>query len=84
MITREVDLNWKELKSKSLKIAGAVSGGLDSCTVTHWLSEKGFEIHTYTVDLGQPDEENLDTVKSRMLDCGAKSAQIISGRKELA
>ena len=84
MITREVDLNWKELKSKSLKIAGAVSGGLDSCTVTHWLSQKGFEIHTYTVDLGQPDEENLDTVKSRMLDCGAKSAQIISGRKELA
>lgn len=77
-------MNWKEVKSKSLKIAGAVSGGLDSCTVTHWLSEKGFEIHTYTVDLGQPDEENLDIVKSRMLDCGAKSAHIISGKKELA
>tara|TARA_Y100000590_G_scaffold466862_1_gene643632 strand:- start:537 stop:1796 length:1260 start_codon:yes stop_codon:yes gene_type:complete len=77
-------LNWKELKSKSLKIAGAVSGGLDSCTVTHWLSEKGFEIHTYTVDLGQPDEENLDVVISRMLSCGAKSANIIDGKKELA
>ena len=26
-------------------VAGAVSGGLDSCTVTHWLTAKGFSVN---------------------------------------
>ena len=35
-------MNWRELKDKNINvIGGAVSGGLDSCTVTHWLRGKG-------------------------------------------
>ncbi len=61
-----------------------MSGGLDSCTVTHWLKSKGFSVHCYTVDLGQPDEESLDAVKERMLGSGAERAQIVEGQDALA
>ncbi len=61
-----------------------MSGGLDSCTVTHWLKGKGFSVHCYTVDLGQPDEESLDAVKERMVGCGAEGAHIIPGQDALA
>ena len=79
------DVNWRELKEKDVTVVGgAVSGGLDSCTVAHWLREKGFEVQAFTVDLGQPDEENLDAIKERMIGCGASYAAIISGRAALA
>ena len=78
-------MNWRELKDSNIThVAGAVSGGLDSCTVTHWLKSKGFSVHCYTVDLGQPDEESLDAVKERMLGSGAESAQIVQGQDALA
>ena len=78
-------VNWRELKDNNVKVVGgAVSGGLDSCTVTHWLSSKGFEVHCFTVDLGQPDEEGLDSVRDRMLACGAASAYTVPGQDPLA
>ena len=78
-------MNWRELQDKDITlVGGAVSGGLDSCTVAHWLKGKGFAVHCYTVDLGQPDEESLDAVTERMLGCGAESAHIIPGKDALA
>ena len=78
-------MNWRELKEKDMTVVGgAVSGGLDSCTVAHWLRENGFEVQAFTVDLGQPDEENLDAIKDRMIECGASDAAIIPGRAALA
>ena len=78
-------MNWRELKHNNVTvIGGAVSGGLDSCTVTHWLRENGFDVQAFTVDLGQPDEENLDAIADRMTACGASRADIIPGRGPLA
>jgi len=78
-------LNWRQLRDKKITlVGGAVSGGLDSCTVTHWLTKKGFTVHCFTVDLGQPDEEDLDAVKDRMLACGAAVAEVLPGRQALA
>ena len=78
-------MNWRELKDNNVTvIGGAVSGGLDSCTVTHWLRENGFDVQAFTVDLGQPDEENLDAIADRMTACGASRADIIPGRGPLA
>ena len=69
-------MNLSDLKdSGAAVLGGAVSGGLDSCTVTHWLKENGFATHSYTVDLGQPDEESLDAVADRMLACGPTQRQ---------
>ena len=61
-----------------------MSGGLDSCTSTHWLNGKGFSVHAFVVDLGQPDEEDLNAVTDRMLGCGAKEARIVPGEDALA
>ena len=78
-------MNWRELKEKNVSVmGGALSGGLDSCTVTHWLRENGFEVQGFTVDLGQPDEENLEAITDRMMGCGASDAIIVPGRAELA
>ncbi len=78
-------MHWRELKDKGVTIVGgAVSGGLDSCTVTHWLSSKGFSVHCFTVDLGQPDEEDLNAIKERLLGCGAEGACIVPGQQALA
>ncbi|MBM39672.1 MAG: argininosuccinate synthase [Chloroflexi bacterium] len=78
-------MNWKELYENGSSIfGGAVSGGLDSCTVTHWLNENGVQVHCFTVDLGQPDEENLQAVVDRMLACGASQATILPGKELLA
>ena len=78
-------MNWKEIyDSGSSTFGGAVSGGLDSCTVTHWLSQNGVNVKCFTVDLGQPDEESLDAVVDRMLACGATSAVVVPGKEALA
>ena len=78
-------MNWRQLTDKNITVlGGAVSGGLDSCTVTHWLREKGFEVQAFTVDLGQPDEENLSAITDRMIGCGATGAAIVPGREALA
>ena len=78
-------MNWRELNERGVTdVGGAVSGGLDSCTVTHWLSGKGFSVHGFAVDLGQPDEESLVAVQDRMLGCGAVEAKIIPGQAALA
>ena len=78
-------MNWSELHTNDKVVfGGAVSGGLDSCTVTHWLAEKGIKVHCFTVDLGQPDESDISEVSTRMTECGAESAMIVPGQDELA
>ena len=71
----------EDLKGK--KLGGLVSGGLDSCTITHWLRAQGAEPHCFTVDLGQPDEPDLEVVRQRMLACGAASAAVLPGQEPL-
>ena len=78
-------MNWRELSDKGgTVVVGAVSGGLDSCTTTHWLREKGLEVHGFTVDLGQPDEENIGAIADRMMGSGAADAAIVPGKEPLA
>ncbi len=78
-------MNWRELKDKGVTVlGGASSGGLDSCTVSHWLNGKGFSVLAATVDLGQPDEENLDAIKDRMMASGAQDAIIVPAQSALA
>ena len=78
-------MNWRELRDADVSvIGGAISGGLDSCTATHWLSSKGFSVQCFTVDLGQPDEESLDGIVDRMIACGAEDARIVPGQEPLA
>jgi len=71
-----------DLKGKTL--AFAASGGLDSCTITRWLSDNGVNVVAMTVDLAQPDEEDMNDIKTRMLKSGAKEHVFIDAKQALA
>src|SRR3954447_529975 len=58
-----------DLKGKT--VAFAASGGLDSCTVTKWLTENGVKVVCFTADIAQPDESNFGEIEKRMRACGA-------------
>jgi argininosuccinate synthase len=63
-------ITLSHLKGKT--VAFAASGGLDSCTITRWLVDNGVNVVCFTADMAQPDETDLDSVRQRMLACGAK------------
>ncbi len=71
-----------ELKGKT--IALAASGGLDSCTVTRWLVDNDVTVVSLTGDIGQPDETDIEDVRTRMLASGASDAVLIDLKQELA
>ncbi|OWK40541.1 argininosuccinate synthase [Fimbriiglobus ruber] len=58
-----------DLKGKT--VGFAASGGLDSCTVTKWLTEHGVTVVCFCADMAQPDEANFAEVEARMRASGA-------------
>lgn len=74
-------MNLEQLKGKTVMVA--VSGGLDSCTITHWLTRNGVDVIAYTADLGQPDEERIEDVRARMLACGAREMILADLKAEI-
>ncbi|MDP9127276.1 MAG: argininosuccinate synthase [Pseudomonadota bacterium] len=62
-------MNVNDLKGQT--IAFAASGGLDSCTITHWLTQQGVKVVAFTADLAQPDETDFSAIEKRMRACGA-------------
>ena len=72
-------MNIADLKGQ--KVMLAASGGLDSCTITHWLQSQGLAVVSYTANLGQPDEERVADIGRRMQACGAAEV-ILDDRRE--
>jgi argininosuccinate synthase len=60
----------------------AYSGGLDTSIIVRWLTEKGFEVITYTADVGQKEELSEIPVKARK--AGAIEAIVEDIREEFA
>ncbi|HEU0117641.1 MAG TPA: argininosuccinate synthase [Alphaproteobacteria bacterium] len=75
-------MNVKDLKGQT--IAFAASGGLDSCTITHWLTENGVKVVAFTADLAQPDETDFGSIEKRMRACGAVDFVAVPLQKEMA
>jgi argininosuccinate synthase len=75
-------INVDTLKGKT--IAFAASGGLDSCTITRWLTENGVNVVCITADMAQPDEADFDAIRQRMLACGAKEFVVAPLRDAIA
>ena len=57
------------------KVGIAFSGGLDTSVAVAWMKSKGATPCTYTADLGQYDEENIETVPTRAKEYGAEIAR---------
>ena len=72
----------QELKESTVLLAA--SGGLDSCTITHWMAEQGIDVIGYTADLGQPDEADMQDVKERILACGARDVVVADLKPQIA
>jgi argininosuccinate synthase len=75
-------VNVNDLRGK--KIAFAASGGLDSCTITHWLACQGVEVVCFTADLGQPDETDIEEIGKRMREAGASDFIAVDLKNEMA
>ncbi len=68
---------------KKKRVVLAYSGGLDTSVVLKWLQEeKGMDVVTLTVDLGQPGD--LDEVKKKALETGAIAVEVIDAREIFA
>lgn len=63
------------------KIILAYSGGLDTSVILKWLIEKGFDVITFTADIGQKDAD-LEKAKEKALKLGASKAYIVDLRRE--
>ena len=65
------------------KVILAYSGGLDTSVILHWLiHEGGFQVYTFTAEIGQNDDASL--IKSTALKHGAADAVIEDLREEFA
>jgi argininosuccinate synthase len=65
------------------KVGIAFSGGLDTSVAVAWMREKGAVPCTYTADLGQYDESNIETVPERAKEYGAEISRLIDCKTPL-
>jgi len=65
------------------KVGIAFSGGLDTSVAVAWMREKGAIPYAYTADLGQYDEDNIDSIPDRAKEYGAEGAQLVDCKKAL-
>ena len=66
------------------KIGIAFSGGLDTSVAVAWMREKGAVPFAYTANLGQCDEDGIDSIPDRALAYGAELGRLIDCRQSLA
>ncbi len=65
------------------KVGIAFSGGLDTSVAVAWMREKGAIPCTYTADLGQYDESDIETVPDRAKEYGAEISRLIDCKTPL-
>lgn len=65
------------------RVGIAFSGGLDTSAAVAWMRDRGAIPYTYTADLGQYDEPELDQVPDRAKVYGAEQARLVDCRDEL-
>jgi argininosuccinate synthase len=66
------------------RVGIAFSGGLDTSVAVAWMREKGAIPCTYTADLGQYDEPDIDAVPAKALAFGAEDAVLVDCKQALA
>ena len=65
------------------KVGIAFSGGLDTSVAVAWMRSKGAVPCTYTADLGQYDEPDIDSVPTRAGEYGAEISRLIDCKEAL-
>ncbi len=65
------------------RVGIAFSGGLDTSVAVAWMRDRGAVPCTYTADLGQPDEPDIESVPGRALQYGAELSRLVDCRTAL-
>jgi argininosuccinate synthase len=65
------------------RVGIAFSGGLDTSVAVAWMRAKGAVPCTYTADIGQYDEPDIDGVPSRAMQYGAEISRAVDCKPEL-
>ena len=65
------------------RVGIAFSGGLDTSVAVAWMRDKGAVPCTYTADIGQYDEPDIDGVPDRALQYGAEIARAVDCKRPL-
>ena len=65
------------------KVGIAFSGGLDTSVAVAWMRAKGAVPCTYTADLGQYDEPDIESVPSRAKEYGAEISRLVDCKTPL-
>ncbi|HEX5859847.1 MAG TPA: argininosuccinate synthase [Microbacterium sp.] len=65
------------------RVGIAFSGGLDTSVAVAWMRDKGAVPCTYTGDLGQYDEPDIDAVPDRALEYGAELSRLVDCKAAL-
>ncbi len=65
------------------RVGIAFSGGLDTSVAVAWMRDKGAIPFTYTADLGQYDEPDIDSVPGRAAAYGAEASRLVDCRSAL-
>jgi argininosuccinate synthase len=65
------------------KVGIAFSGGLDTSVAVAWMRDKGAVPCTYTADLGQYDEPDIESVPGRAKEYGAEIARLVDCKSAL-
>ena len=65
------------------RVGIAFSGGLDTAVAVAWMREKGAVPCTYTADIGQYDEPDIESVPGRAEEYGAEIARLVDCKEAL-
>jgi argininosuccinate synthase len=65
------------------RVGIAFSGGLDTSAAILWMRNHGSVPYAYTAHLGQPDEDDYDSIPLKALKYGAEKARLIECRPQL-
>jgi argininosuccinate synthase len=68
---------------KGERVGIAFSGGLDTSVAVAWMREKGAVPCTYTADIGQYDEPDIDGVPGRAMQYGAQISRAVDCKQAL-
>ena len=68
---------------KGERVGFAFSGGLDTSVAVAWMRDKGAIPCTYTADIGQYDEADIEGVPDRAVQYGAEIARAVDCRPQL-
>ncbi|WP_405219317.1 argininosuccinate synthase [Agrococcus sp. Ld7] len=65
------------------RVGIAFSGGLDTSCAVAWMRHNGAVPFTYTADIGQYDEPDIDAVPGRATEYGAEDSRLVDAKSAL-